>query len=45
VVERSELAVPPSLTLEMAKELSLYMMKAIMSGRCDEVIDKTNLWR
>jgi pyruvate dehydrogenase (quinone) len=31
----------------MAKGLSLYMVKTIMSGRGDEVIDlaKTNLWR
>jgi pyruvate dehydrogenase (quinone) len=47
VVARSELAMPPSITLEMAKGFSLYMVKAIMSGRGDEVIDlaKTNLWR
>jgi pyruvate dehydrogenase (quinone) len=47
VVARSELAMPPSITLEMAKGLSLYTVKAIMSGRGDEVIDpaKTNLWR
>jgi pyruvate dehydrogenase (quinone) len=31
----------------MAKGFSLYMVKAIMSGRTDEIIDlaKTNLWR
>jgi len=31
----------------MAKGFSLYMVKAIMNGRVDEVIDlaKTNLWR
>jgi pyruvate dehydrogenase (quinone) len=47
VVNRSELAMPPSITLEMAKGFSLYMVKAILSGRADEVIDlaKTNLWR
>jgi pyruvate dehydrogenase (quinone) len=47
VVNRSELAMPPSITVEMAKGFSLYMVKAIMSGRGDEVIDlaKTNLWR
>ena len=46
VVARSELAMPPSITLEMARGFSLYMVKAIMSGRGDEVIDlaKTNLW-
>jgi pyruvate dehydrogenase (quinone) len=47
VVSRTELAMPPSITLEMAKGLTLYMVKAIMSGRGDEIIDlaKTNPWR
>jgi len=47
VVNRSELAMPPSITIEMAKGFTLYMVKAIMSGRGDEIIDlvKTNLWR
>jgi pyruvate dehydrogenase (quinone) len=38
---------PPTITLEMAKGFTLYMMKAVMNGRADEVIDlaKTNLWR
>jgi thiamine pyrophosphate-dependent enzyme len=35
------------ISVEMAKGFSLYMVKAILSGRGDEVIDlaKTNLWR
>jgi pyruvate dehydrogenase (quinone) len=47
VVNRTELAMPPSITTEMAKGFSLYMVKAIMNGRADEVIDlaRTNLWR
>jgi pyruvate dehydrogenase (quinone) len=47
VVNRSELVMPPSITLEMAKGFSLYMVKAVMNGRVDEVVDlaKTNLWR
>jgi len=47
VVDRMELVMPPSITLEMAKGFTLYMMKAIMSGRGDEIVDlaKTNLWR
>ena len=47
VVNRTELAMPPSITLEMAKGFSLYMVKAIMNGRTDEIIDlaMTNLWR
>jgi pyruvate dehydrogenase (quinone) len=47
VVNRTELVMPPSLTLEMTKGFSLYMVKAIMNGRGDEILDlaKTNLWR
>jgi pyruvate dehydrogenase (quinone) len=47
VVNRTELAMPPSITLEMAKGFTLYMAKAVISGRADEVVDlaKTNLWR
>ncbi|WP_201834287.1 ubiquinone-dependent pyruvate dehydrogenase [Microvirga zambiensis] len=47
VVNRAELAMPPSVTLDMAKGFTLYMVKAILSGRGDEVYDlaKTNLWR
>ena len=47
VVNRTELAMPPSITLEMAKGFTLFMVKAVMSGRAEEVIDlaKTNLWR
>jgi pyruvate dehydrogenase (quinone) len=47
VVNRSELAMPPSITAEMAKGFTLFMVKAVMSGRGDEVVDlaKTNLWR
>jgi pyruvate dehydrogenase (quinone) len=47
VVNRTELAMPPSVTFEMAKGFTLYMVKAVMNGRSDEVIDlgKTNLWR
>ncbi|MDL2410861.1 ubiquinone-dependent pyruvate dehydrogenase [Rhizobium calliandrae] len=47
VVNRTELVMPPSITTEMAKGFSLYMVKAILNGRADEVIDlaRTNLWR
>ena len=47
VVNRTELVMPPSITVEMAKGFTLYMVKAILSGRGDEVIDlaRTNLWR
>jgi pyruvate dehydrogenase (quinone) len=47
VVSRTELAMPPAITVEMAKGFTLYMVKAVMSGRGDEVLDlaRTNLWR
>ena len=47
VVNRHELSMPPAITLEMAKGFTLYMVKAVMSGRGDEVLDLavTNLWR
>ena len=47
VVNRSELAMPPAITAEMAKGFTLYMVKAILSGRGGDVIDlaATNLWR
>jgi pyruvate dehydrogenase (quinone) len=47
VVNRTELIMPPSITLEMAKGFTLYMAKAVLSGRGDEVIDlaRTNVWR
>jgi pyruvate dehydrogenase (quinone) len=47
LVSRTELAMPPAVTVEMAKGFTLYMVKAVMSGRGDELLDlaKTNLWR
>jgi pyruvate dehydrogenase (quinone) len=38
---------PPTITLEQAKGFSLFMLKAVLNGRGDEVIDlaKTNLFR
>lgn len=47
VVNRQELALPPQIQLEQAKGFTLYMLKAVLSGRGDEIIElaKTNLWR
>jgi pyruvate dehydrogenase (quinone) len=47
VVNRQELAMPPAVTLEMAKGFTLFMVKAVMSGRGDQLLDlaRTNLWR
>jgi pyruvate dehydrogenase (quinone) len=38
-VNRQELAMPPTITVEQAFGFSLYMMRAILSGRGDEIID------
>ena len=47
VVNRQELVMPPKITAEMAKGFTLFMVKAVLSGRSDEVLDlaKSNLWR
>jgi pyruvate dehydrogenase (quinone) len=47
IVNRQELSIPPTITAEQALGFSLYMAKAVLSGRGDEVIDlvKTNLFR
>lgn len=44
-IATQELAVPPAIKLEQAKGMGLYLLKAVMSGRGDEVIDlvKTNM--
>jgi pyruvate dehydrogenase (quinone) len=46
VVSRMVLPIPPSITVEMAKGFTLYMLKAVMGGRGDDLIDlaRTNLW-
>jgi pyruvate dehydrogenase (quinone) len=45
VVNRQELIVPPSVKLDQVMGFSLFMMKAVINGRGNEVIDllKTNL--
>ena len=47
VVNRQELAMPPAVTAEMAKGFTLFMVKAVLSGRGDSLIGlvRTNLWR
>jgi len=47
LVNRQELAMPPKIELEQAKGFSLYMLKAILNGKGDEIVDlvATNLWR
>ena len=38
-VNRQELSMPPTITVEQAFGFSLYMMRAVLSGRGDEIID------
>jgi pyruvate dehydrogenase (quinone) len=47
VVNRQELLIPPSISLEQISGFTLYMIKAVMNGRGDEIVDlaKTNLFR
>ncbi len=47
VVNRQELSMPPSITREQAIGFSLYLVRAVLNGRGDEVIDlaRTNLFR
>ncbi len=44
-VASQELAIPPAIKLEQAKGMGLYLLRAVMSGRGDEVMElvKTNL--
>jgi pyruvate dehydrogenase (quinone) len=47
VVNRQELSMPPTITAEQVKGFSLFALKAVLSGRGEEVVDlaKINLFR
>jgi pyruvate dehydrogenase (quinone) len=47
VVNRQELLIPPSISLAEVRGFTLYMIKAVLNGRGDEIVDlaKTNLFR
>lgn len=47
VVNRTEIAMPPTISAEQIKGFGLFMLKTIINGRGSELIDlvKTNLWR
>jgi pyruvate dehydrogenase (quinone) len=47
VVNREELSMPPTITAEQVKGFSLFTLKAVFSGRGNEIIDlaKINLFR
>jgi pyruvate dehydrogenase (quinone) len=46
LTRRFELAMPPTITLDEVRGFSLYMLRTVMNGRGDELIDlaKTNLF-
>ena len=46
-VNRQELSMPPTITAEQIKGFSLFMLKAVLSGRGDEIIDlaRVNIFR
>jgi len=46
-VSRQELSMPPTITYEQAKGFGLFMLKAVLNGRGDEIIDlaRVNLLR
>lgn len=46
-VNRLELTMPPKTTMKMALGFSMFMLKAVMNGRADELIElgRTNLFR
>ena len=47
LVSRQELSMPPTITLAQAKGFGLFALKAVLSGRGDEIVDlaKVNLFR
>jgi pyruvate dehydrogenase (quinone) len=46
-VARQEIVLPPSIDLDMVRKFGLFVVKAVLSGRGDEVVDlaKTTWWR
>jgi pyruvate dehydrogenase (quinone) len=46
-LSRQELSMPPTITYEQARSFGLFMLKAVLSGRGDEIIDlaRVNLFR
>lgn len=47
VVNRQELLIPPNMNYEVVKGFTLYMIRAVLNGKGDEIVDlaKTNLFR
>jgi pyruvate dehydrogenase (quinone) len=47
LVSHQELSMPPTITYEQARSFGLFMLKAVLNGRCDEIVDlaRVNLLR
>jgi pyruvate dehydrogenase (quinone) len=47
LTDRQELVMPPEIKLEQAKGFSLWMLKAVLNGQANEIVDvaKTALMR
>ncbi|HYB03784.1 MAG TPA: ubiquinone-dependent pyruvate dehydrogenase [Nitrososphaerales archaeon] len=47
MVNRQELLIPPNINYEVVKGFTLYMIRAVLNGKGDEIVDlaKTNLFR
>jgi pyruvate dehydrogenase (quinone) len=47
LVHRRELSMPPTISLQQITGFGIFMIKAVLSGRGDEIVDlaRTNLWR
>jgi pyruvate dehydrogenase (quinone) len=47
LVSRQELSMPPTITFDQVTGFGLFMLRAVLSGRGDEIVDlaKVNLWR
>ena len=46
-VSRQEIVLPPTIDLDLVRKFGLFVVKAVLNGRGDEVVDlaKTTLWR
>jgi serine/threonine protein kinase len=43
IASRRELSMPPTITLEQMKGFSLFMLRAVLGGRGDEIVDRAKI--
>jgi pyruvate dehydrogenase (quinone) len=43
LVSRQELSMPPTITVDQAKGFGLFMLRAVLSGRGDEILDRVRV--